>query len=35
MQDFKFKSVVWQKDLGGLAGAGLVGLSPKHRGDGA
>jgi len=29
MQDFKFKSVVEQKDLGGLAGAGLIGLSPN------
>ena len=28
MEDFKFKSVVNQKDLGGLAGAGLIGLSP-------
>jgi len=28
MPDFKFKSVVSQRDLGGLAGAGLIGLSP-------
>ena len=31
MKNFKFKSVVHQEDLSGLAGAGLVGLSPHAR----
>ena len=35
MQNFKFKSVVYQEDLSGLAGAGLVGLSPHAAGGGA
>jgi hypothetical protein len=34
MSDYQFKSVVWQKDLEGLAGAGLIGLSPSSY-DGA
>tara|TARA_B110000285_G_scaffold218030_1_gene267044 strand:+ start:43 stop:216 length:174 start_codon:yes stop_codon:yes gene_type:complete len=29
MSDFKFRSVVYQEKLEGLAGAGLIGLSPS------
>jgi hypothetical protein len=35
MADYLFKTVVWQKDLQGLAGAGLIGLSPSNNGHGA
>ena len=35
MEDFKFKSIVYQQDLEGLAGAGLIGLSPQTEGEGA
>lgn len=31
MEDYLFKSVVYQEQLGGLAGAGLVGLSPSSQ----
>ena len=32
MNDFKFRSVVYQEQLEGLAGAGLIGLSPSDMG---
>jgi len=35
MQNFKFKSVLYQEDLSGLAGAGLIGLSPHASHEGA
>ena len=35
MSDYLFKTVVWQKDLEGLAGAGLIGLSPSNQGTNA
>ena len=35
MSDYLFKTVVWQKDLEGLAGAGLIGLAPSNQGAGA
>lgn len=35
MSDYTFKTVVWQKDLEGLAGAGLIGLSPSNQHAGA
>jgi len=31
MLDYKFKSIVSQKDLRGLAGAGIIGLSPSSK----
>jgi len=35
MADYLFKTVVEQKDLSGLAGAGLIGLSPSNQYSGA
>jgi hypothetical protein len=35
MSDYLFKTVVWQKDLEGLAGAGLIGLAPSNQNAGA
>ena len=35
MADYKFKSIVHQEDLDGLAGSGIVGLSPSAAGMGA
>lgn len=35
MKDYKFKSVIAQKDLGGLHGAGLVGLAPSSQHSGS
>ena len=35
MSDYLFRSVVYQQDLEGLAGAGLIGLSPYNQGEGA
>lgn len=33
MADYLLKSVVWQKDLNGLASSGLIGLSPSDHGE--
>merc|ERR1711935_297828 len=35
MEDYLIKSVVYQEKLGGLAGAGLIGLSPSSQYSGA
>lgn len=35
MPDYLFKTVVGQKDLHGLAGAGIIGLSPSAQSSGA
>ena len=35
MSDYLFRTVVWEKDLEGLAGAGLIGLAPSNQGAGA
>jgi len=35
MNAYLFRSVVWQHDLEGLAGAGLIGLSPSNQAAGA
>lgn len=35
MEDYLFKAVVYQEDLGGLAGAGLVGLAPSSQYSGS
>jgi len=35
MEDYLFKAVVFQEDLGGLAGAGLVGLAPSSQYSGS
>lgn len=35
MSDYLFRTVVWQKDLEGLAGAGLIGLAPSNQHAGA
>ena len=35
MADYLFKTIVGQKDLDGLAGAGIIGLSPSNQGAGA
>jgi len=35
MDNYLFKSVVYQRDLQGLAGAGIIGLSPSAEGMGA
>jgi hypothetical protein len=32
MNDYHFKSIVYQEQLGGLAGAGLIGLAPSSQG---
>ena len=32
MEDYLFKSIVSQEDLEGLAGAGIIGLSPSSQG---
>jgi len=31
MLNYKFKSIVAQRDLTGLAGAGIIGLSPSAK----
>lgn len=35
MFDYLFKSVIYQRDLGGLAGSGLVGLAPSAQMSGS
>ncbi len=35
MSDYLFKTVMWEKDLEGLAGAGLIGLAPSNQNHGA
>ena len=35
MEDYLFKSIVHQEQLGGLAGAGLIGLAPSSQMAGA
>jgi len=35
MENYLFKSVVYQEQLGGLAGAGLIGLAPSNQYSGA
>ena len=32
MADYLFKAVVYQEQLGGLAGSGLIGLAPSAQG---
>ena len=32
MSDYLFKAVVYQEQLGGLAGSGLIGLAPNSQG---
>jgi len=35
MSDYLFKSIVYQEDLQGLAGAGLIGLAPSSQYSGS